>query len=34
MSSLGYLFAGQAFEALKDRKMDPRKVNGGRVSRP
>jgi glycerol-3-phosphate acyltransferase PlsX len=28
MSRLGYLFARQAFKALKD-KMDPRKVNGG-----
>jgi phosphate acyltransferase len=28
MAKLGYLFARQAFEALRD-KMDPRKVNGG-----
>jgi phosphate acyltransferase len=28
MAKIGYLFARQAFEALKD-KMDPRKVNGG-----
>ena len=28
MAKIGYLFARQAFDALKD-KMDPRKVNGG-----
>jgi glycerol-3-phosphate acyltransferase PlsX len=28
MAKIGYLFAKQAFDALKD-KMDPRKVNGG-----
>jgi len=28
MAKIGYLFARQAFEALRD-KMDPRKVNGG-----
>ena len=28
MAKIGYLFAQQAFDALRD-KMDPRKVNGG-----
>src|SRR3712207_7639185 len=28
MAKIGYLFAKQAFNALRD-KMDPRKVNGG-----
>jgi glycerol-3-phosphate acyltransferase PlsX len=28
MAKIGYLFAKQAFSALRD-KMDPRKVNGG-----
>ena len=28
MAKIGYLFARQAFDALRD-KMDPRKANGG-----